>query len=367
MNITGTIKVMIVDDSVVVRGSLRRIIEQEKGLKIVATAMDGRAGLQQYKKYLPDIILMDIEMPIMNGIECLTEILKINQNACVIMCSSLTQKGAKLTFQALELGAFDYLTKPSTTSIDRGEDFKNKLIKLLHGIKKESKIPFVSKNNIAEKTNNFKLEKFNLKEFPNDFCGSSPQVLAIGSSTGGPKALIEIISNISQTIDIPVFITQHMPVGFTKILAESLAKHSKLPIEEGKNDMLVKRGHVYIAPGGKHMEIEKRKTGIHIILTDTAPVNYCKPSVNVMMKSILATYEMGIIATILTGMGEDGLEACNEIVSTSNKNILIAQDETTSVVWGMPGAVARAGLCHGVIPMSNIAPIINKLVKGQRL
>ncbi len=361
---------MVVDDSVVVRGSLRQIIEQESDLEIVATAMDGKAALQQYKNYRPDVVLMDIEMPIMNGIECLTEILKINKNACVIMCSSLTQAGAKLTFQALELGAFDYLTKPSTTSIDRGDNFKNKLIKLLRGIKKESKLSFLPDDNAQDKSENykkFKLEEFKLKEFPDSFCGSAPQVLAIGSSTGGPKALIEVISNISQTIDIPIFITQHMPPRFTKILAESLAQHSKMHVEEAQNDMLVKRGHVYVAPGGQHMEVEKRKAGIHTILTDTPPVNYCKPSVDVMMRSLLATYQSGILAVILTGMGDDGLKACGEIVDASNKNILIAQDETTSVVWGMPGAVARADLCHGVIPMSNIAPAINKLLKGQRL
>jgi len=376
-------KLMLVDDSVVVRGLLRQIIEKEENLEIVATAMDGRNALRQYQNHRPDIVLMDIEMPIMNGIESLTEILKIDPHACIIMCSSLTQKGATLTVQALELGAYDYLTKPTTTSIDRGDDFKNKLIKLLNSIQrgtnKYNPTPSSSTGTgTATTTNtatleakkpyqNFELEKFSLRSFPNSFSGSSPQAIVIGSSTGGPKALTEVITNLSPNRNVPIFITQHMPEGFTKLLAESLSRHSGYEVQEAAPDMLVKKGGIYLAKGGAHMVIERRKAGIYITLDNGPAVNHCKPAVDVMMDSVLKTYETGIIALIMTGMGEDGLKSCERIASKSDKNIIIGQDQTTSVVWSMPGAIIRAGICHGVIPMSNIAAALNKLMNGQRL
>lgn len=369
-------KLMLVDDSVVVRGLLRQIIEKEENLEIVATAMDGRNALRQYENHRPDIVLMDIEMPIMNGIESLTEILKIDPHACIIMCSSLTQKGAALTVQALELGAYDYLTKPTTTSIDRGDDFKNKLIKLLNSIQRGTNkynptsaptIKTTTALEVKKSYQNFELEKFSLRAFPSTFSGATPQAIVIGASTGGPKALTEVIVNLSANRPIPIFITQHMPEGFTKLLAESLGRHSGYEILEAAPEMLVKKNGIYLAKGGKHMVVERRKAGIYITLDDGVSVNHCKPAVDVMMDSVLKTYETGIIALIMTGMGEDGLKACKRIADKSDKNIIIGQDQTTSVVWSMPGAIIRAGLCHAVIPMSNIASALNKLMNGQRL
>ena len=193
-----------------------------------------------------------------------------------------------------------------------------------------------------------------------------PQVLVIGSSTGGPKALSTVLNNISKTDLPPVFITQHMPAGFTKMLAESLARETGLNVVEAQEDMLVKSGQIYIAPGGKHLKIEKRTSGIFTTLDDGPQVNFCKPAVDVMMDSILKVYETGILSVILTGMGHDGLEGCQKIMDASQKNLLLAQDEATSVVWGMPAAVAKAGICNAVIPLNDIAPIINALLKGQK-
>lgn len=352
-------KILIVDDSVVVRGLLRKIIEAENDMEVIATAINGREGVLQYKNNNPDVVLMDIEMPEMNGIEALEKILEFEPSARVIMCSSLTQKGAAMTLTALNQGAFDCLAKPTTTSIDRGDDFKNDLLTLLRQTKNSPK-PI-----IQTKKENIKLEQYILRPFPDRLQGSMMQVLAIGSSTGGPAVLTEVLKNLPK-LDIPIFITQHMPVGFTKILAESLNKNTHHNVIEAEDGMIVKKGYVYIAPGGRHMMVSKKTTGNTIILDDGPKVSFCKPSVNVMLESILATYKTNILTAILTGMGDDGAVASRALVEAHEKNILIAQDQTTSTVWGMPAAVVKEGLAHGVFPMSNIAPALTKLMNGQR-
>ena len=351
-------KILIVDDSVVVRGLLRQLIDAENDMEVIATAINGREGVLQFKNTQPDIVLMDIEMPEMNGIEALNEILTLDRKARVIMCSSLTQKGAGMTFKALEQGAFDCLAKPSTTSIDRGESFKTDLMRLLRHSKDSALIKIPTAQKIE------KIE-YKLREFSPHFPGSLARALAIGSSTGGPTVLTEILSNLP-VLDVPIFITQHMPQGFTKILAETLTRNTNQTVLEAQDGMRVKTGEVYIAQGGMHMVVKKTTTGHVLQLDDSPPVSFCKPSVNVMLESILSCYETNIITAILTGMGDDGAQACENLIKRSDKNIVITQDKTTSTVWGMPAAVAEKGFAHGVFPMSNIAPALNRLAKGQR-
>jgi two-component system chemotaxis response regulator CheB len=351
-------KILIVDDSVVVRGLLRKIIEAEDDMEVIATAINGLDGVSQYKNTNPDIVLMDIEMPEMNGIEALNAILSINNKARVIMCSSLTQKGAKMTFKALEQGAFDCLSKPTTTSIDRGDNFKNDLMRLL---RQSKEIPAI----ITTPIKKIERETYELRPFSPQFYGSPAQVLAIGSSTGGPAVLTEVFRQLP-VLDIPVFITQHMPEGFTKILADTLSRNTNHTILEAEDDMPVKPGEVYIARGGQHLTIQKVTTGAIIKLSNGPAVCFCKPSINVMLESILQYYKTNIITAILTGMGDDGASSCQKLLDSSEKNIVIAQDKTTSTVWGMPAAIAEKGMAHGVFPMSNIAPALNRLIKGQK-
>ena len=358
MTQNSKLKILIVDDSVVVRGLLRQLIDAEDDMEVIATAINGREGVLQYKNTQPDIVLMDIEMPEMNGIEALNQILIMNNKARVIMCSSLTQKGAAMTLKALGQGAFDCLSKPTTTSIDRGEDFKNDLIRLLRLSKETPVLHAVSPVQSDHET-------YVLRPYPDNFQGSLARVLAIGSSTGGPAVLTEIFRQLP-VLDIPIFITQHMPKGFTKLLAETLSRNTVHKVVEAQDHMMVKRGKVYIAPGGQHMRVKKTTIGVEINLDNGPPVRFCKPSVDVMLESIMECYDHNIITAILTGMGDDGFASCQKLIDPNKKNILIAQDKTTSTVWGMPAALVNAGIAHGVFPMSNIAPALDKLIKGQR-
>ena len=365
------LNVMLVDDSAIVRGLLRRIIQQDDKLNIIGTASDGKIAVDKYKNLKPDVVLMDIEMPEMDGIEALTEILQIDPQAKVIMCSSLTQKGASMTVKALRIGAVDCLAKPTSNSIDRSQDFEDQLLLRLKAFaKKKRGTETVSSNPASSSpvaTSKRQEGGLSIREFPNSLAVSKPQVIAIGSSTGGPKALSTVLSQLNKSIDIPpIVITQHIPEGFTKVLAETIEKDSGLTTLEGADDILLKPKHIYISPGGKHMMVERRTSGIFLKLSDEDPVNFCKPSVDMMMDSVLEVYQTNILSIILTGMGQDGQHSCTRIVDANQKNLLIAQDEETSTVWGMPGAVAKAGACHAILPLEEIAEAINKLLTGQR-
>lgn len=360
------VQVLLVDDSAIVRGMLRNIIEQDKDLAVISTAGNGKIGVEQYKKLHPHVVVMDIEMPEMDGLTALREILAFDPEARVIMCSSLTQSGAAATIKALGIGAADCMAKPTSTSIDRSQSFEEGL---LHKIKALGQAKAMANPAQTHATAPVKrpATSYTLRDYPASLAVFQPQVLAIGSSTGGPKALTTVLSALNTALPLPpILITQHMPAGFTKMLAESLEKASGLPAHEAEQDMLVKPKTIYVAPGGKHMVVEKRTSGIFIALNDGPPVNFCKPAVDVMMDSILRTYQTGILSVILTGMGSDGAEACRRVVEASPKNILLGQDEATSVVWGMPAAVAKAGICHGILPLEGIAPALNKLMIGQR-
>ncbi len=365
---SNKIRVLLVDDSVVVRGMLRQIINKYEEVEIVGAAPNGRAGVDHYKRLQPDVVIMDIEMPEMNGIEALAEILKIDDKAKVIMCSSLTQSGAAMTVKALETGAYDCLAKPTSDKIEQGQGFEDQLLLKLRSIKKIDYSKLNSKpSEDIKKIHVRRTSDFTLRPFPTLFGAGSPRALVIGCSTGGPRALTDVMPKINKNIDLPIFITQHMPKGFTRILAENIEKTSGFTTYEAEDGMLVKSNHVYVAPGGKHMTVEKQSAGMFIVITDTPPVNHCKPAVDVMVDSILKAYQTGIISVILTGMGEDGLASCRKTVEANEKNILIAQDEKTSVVWGMPGAVASSNICHAVLPLDDIGDAINTLARGGRV
>lgn len=358
------IRVMLVDDSVTVRGLLRRIIEKDPAFEIVASAGDGLDGLEKYKQHKPDIMLMDVEMPQMDGLTALKEILAFDPSARVIMCSSLTQKGAETTFQALEIGALDCLAKPSSDKIDRGQSFEEEVVHKLKSLSRAKPLAAAS-NPIQPPAKPDDTEApISLQPFPENLPNRFPLAIAIGSSTGGPNALIEVLSAVNKNLMLPIFITQHIPANFSAHMAMNIEKRTGLPSHEGVEGMVIQPGHVYVAPGGKHMGISKDSPK-KIILLDTPPVNFCKPAIDVMFNEMQQVYGGNLLVVLLTGMGSDGKEGCKNMAQAAKNNIFIAQDKATSVVWGIPGAVVKEGLCHAVLPLAEIGPAINKLVKRQ--
>lgn len=357
------ISVMLVDDSAVVRGILSKILESDPSIKIIESAQNGEAAVHALQRGIkPDIILLDIEMPKMDGITALPLLLKESPESKVIMCSTLTQKGADITMQAMKLGAVDCIGKPSSTSGLRQENyFRDHLIHLVKQIGPDVDDPAPDHKNTSVTAPIVKPnDPIQLYKDPGTYKGK-PAIIAIGSSTGGPQALFEVIKSFKD-FDIPIVITQHMPATFTRILADHITHQTGVPAHEGEDGMTVENGNVYVAPGGMHMIFEKKGLNLTIKLDDGPPENFCKPSVDTMYRSLMPIYGNKILATILTGMGHDGLAEGKNLVQNGVR--LIAQDKATSVVWGMPGAVASAGICSDVLPLKEIGPAIRKAVKG---
>lgn len=354
---------MLVDDSLVIRGIISRILSTDSRIKIVHSAGNGQSAIEGARKYKPHIIILDIEMPVMDGITALPKILEASPQSKVIMCSTLTEKGAEITLRAMRLGAVDCIAKPTTTTGIREESsFRNTLLQLVTGL--GPKVPLAETSapgqTGASSPAASTAKSFTLHHAPGDYTGV-PSVVAVGSSTGGPKALFEVIKNF-EGFHVPIVVTQHMPATFTKILAQHIQQQTGLASHEAEEGMTLEAGHVYIAQGGKHMLFEKTESGVKIKLDDGPAENFCKPAVDPMFRSLLEIYGNKILAVILTGMGHDGRDGGKMLVEKGAR--LIAQDEKTSVVWGMPGAVAEAGLCTSVLPLQEIGPWVRKAVKG---
>ena len=342
------LKVLIVDDSAVARRLLSDTISADPTLKVVGTAVDGQSALRQLEQLKPDIITLDVEMPGLSGIDTVKEIRKLSARIPIIMFSSLTELGSVATLEALTAGASDYVTKPtgaanlaeSKERITRDLVSKIKVLCKLPGSSSTTKtIPLLKSQLNRGATGRIKEQEF--------------QIIAIGCSTGGPTALAEIIPMLPGNFPIPVVITQHMPPVFTKSLANRLAQLSKLSVCEAADGMQIKPGNVYIAPGDLHLEVRKSDRGV-ILYTHKGPLeNSCRPAVDVMFRSLPEIYGGRILGVILTGMGQDGLLGARRIVDAGGT--IVAQDEPTSVVWGMPGAVVNDGLTDCILPLKSIA------------
>ncbi len=350
-----TINIMIVDDSVVVRGLLRNIIEKNSDMSIISTAVDGEEAVKDYMKYRPHIVLLDVEMPNMNGIATLQKIRFFDAKAKIIMCSSLTQKGAETTYKALELGAMDFLAKPSSGTIDRSISFADELVMKIRGLTgTDTNSPLLAASVKPD-------EVITLRDMPLELPKNFPSAIVVGASTGGPRALIDFFKGLDKNILLPIFVTQHIPQGFSESLADNIHQQTGYPVQEAKQNMLVEPGHIYIAPGQRHMGVQ-RGVPKRIQLIDAPPVNYCRPSIDVMLESLGKSYHDNMILVMLTGMGADGKNGCAELINRGN-NILLAQDRESSIVWGIPGAVAKAGLCHMIAPPAELAEKANRLIK----
>lgn len=351
---------MLVDDSAVIRGGLTSLLENDPELKIVSSLSNGEFAVNTVGEKKPDIVILDIEMPVMDGLTALPKILEKSPSSKVIMFSTLTERGAEVSLKALSLGAVECVVKPGPGEAKIGSEFQKSLIdiikNLVYGTRRPrpatSERPATAAAPQPVKT----APSFTLRNNPMDYKGK-PSVIAIGSSTGGPQALFTVLKNLSG-LSMPIVITQHMPATFTKILAQHITQQTGLPCSEGASGMKLEAGKAYLAPGGFHMLFETDEEGTKIKIDDGAPENFCKPAVDPMLRSLIGIYGRKILCVILTGMGNDGQKGAQMLVDEGGR--VIAQNQETSVVWGMPGAVSMAGVCSAVLPLNDIGPWVRK-------
>jgi two-component system chemotaxis response regulator CheB len=358
----AAIRVLIVDDSAVIRGALGRIIDAEADMTVATTAPNGRVALDALKHTPVDIVLLDVEMPEMDGITALPRILSGYPNTRVIMASSLTQSGAEVTLQALALGAADYITKPaarsgSSTLAAMQAEIVNKVRAIGRAVQRRDPRSQASGGSAASAPAADSTGYTPPAALLASKQGSaSPRVVAIASSTGGPNALADVLSSLPKDFPLPILITQHMPAVFTALLAQRLERDTGRACREAVDGEPVLAHHTYVAPGGYHMIVRTEEAKPYIQLTLAEPENYCRPSADPMFRSIASVYGASTLAVVLTGMGEDGMRGARAIHERGGR--ILAQDEASSVVWGMPGAVVHAGLASAVLPLANIADAI---------
>ena len=370
------LRVMVVDDSAVIRGLISRWIESESDMSVVASLRTGREAVDHVERVDPDVAVLDIEMPDLDGISALPLMLAKKRDLVVIMASTLTRRNAEISFKALSLGAADYIPKPeSAREIAAAETFRRDLIQKIRqlgarrrGIKAAPHSPpLVPATGVVARPLPVTAHPATPAQVVvrRPLSATPPRVLTIGSSTGGPQALMALVAEIGPVIDrFPVLITQHMPPTFTTILAEHLARASKHPAHEAIDGEVVKAGQIYVAPGGKHMRVARHGADIVIALDDGPQINFCKPAVDPLFQSAVGVWQSGVMAVVLTGMGADGMRGGKDIVAAGGN--VIAQDEATSVVWGMPGAAAHAGICAAVLPLGQIGPKLVRVFSGDR-
>jgi two-component system chemotaxis response regulator CheB len=373
----GPLRVMIVDDSVVIRGMISRWIGAEHDMEVAASLRTGLEAVNQLERINPDVAVLDIEMPDLDGISALPQLLAKKRDLVIIMASTLTRRNAEISFKALSLGAADYIPKPeSTREVSAADTFHHDLIQKIRylGARVRRKTAIASPPlapaapaPLAREPARTPLQApaAPAPSILRPFSTQAPKVLLIGSSTGGPQALMALVTELGTVIDrFPVLITQHMPPTFTTILAEHLARSSRRPAAEAVHGEPVKPGRIYLAPGGKHMRVVRNGADAAIALDDGPAVNFCKPAVDPLFTSAIDIWHGGILAVILTGMGSDGMRGGKDIVAGGGS--VIAQDEASSVVWGMPGAAATAGICSAILPLNQIGSKVNRLFAGDR-
>ena len=369
------LKVLIVDDSRIFRSMIEKILNEQKRIKVVGSVRNGVMAIEFIKSNSVDLVTLDQEMPDMDGLETLKEIQKINaaknssEKIGVIIVSAHTSKGAEITIKALEEGAFDFITKPETSNVKKNIDvLQRQLIVKLCDFATKRFHPKKGSNAFGRKPPLPKEPQTStsVKTLQDRNVGSANiKAVVIGVSTGGPKALLEMMPQLSEKINLPILIVQHMPPTFTLSLAKSLDAKCRHTAIEGGNNELIKNDHLYIAPGGKHMELKKdADKNVLTILTNTPPENGCRPSVDVLFRSAANVYRGNVIAIVLTGMGSDGTKG---LIPLKQAGVhAVAQDEETSVVWGMPGSVVNAGLADKVLPLNEIPDHVSSIVHNKR-
>jgi two-component system chemotaxis response regulator CheB len=349
------IRILVVDDSVVIRRLLSDTLSGDHALEVVGTASDGRIALAKIPHLKPDLITLDVEMPVMNGLETLAAVRKLYPRLPVIMFSTLTERGATATLDALSLGASDYATKPSNTGSRAAaiEGIRADLItkiKALCGILVPLRLLPLPGCPPAVKVrvrNNPRIE-----------------IVAIGTSTGGPNALAEVLPRIPNDFPVPIVVVQHMPPIFTRLLAERLASQSAIPVEEGRAGVALSPGHAWIAPGNFHMKVVRAGVNWRLDLNQDPQENSCRPAVDVLFRSVVGACGANVLGVVMTGMGSDGVLGAQAIRDAGGD--VIIQDEASSVVWGMPGLVHASGLDDAAYPLHHLAPEITRRVLQSR-
>lgn len=351
----STARVLVVDDSAVVRGLLVKAIEGDPAIELAGTAMHGEAALSVLARTPVDIVLLDVEMPVMDGLAALQEIQRRYPTIRVIMVSGHTQDGADTTVKALAMGAAGCVAKPAGKNpAESVEMIGRELRPLMHAL-----IPSLVRQHAAPATVRSSPQPQKSAAPVNRLVGQSalpPKVIVIGSSTGGPQALRAVLTKIPASLPIPILIVQHMPPMFTPMLARHLESDTGRTTFEAQDGMLLENDKTYVAPGDYHLVISGAGERRILRLNQEPPECFCRPSVNPLFRSAANLFNNRVAAIMLTGMGEDGLLGTREVVA--NGGWVLAQDEASSVVWGMPGAIARAGLTDEILPLDQIAPTL---------
>ena len=368
-NATGPYRVMVVDDSAVVRGLISRMLEGDPDIKVVASVGNGQLAVNALDKNDIELVILDIEMPVMDGLTALPKLIQKDKNIKVIMASTLTLRNAEISMKALELGACDYVPKPTSSREMTGgqSNFQRELVqkvKTFGRIRRGGSSASVARPGLSPRSAmQPKAKTVEIRPGPVTLRQPGiikPELLAVGSSTGGPQALFAFFKALKGRVDVPVVVTQHMPATFTTILAEHITRMSGWTAQEASEGMALEKGKIIVAPGDYHMEVVDKGGQKVVALNQNPPENFCRPAVDPMLRSVANLYGARALVTILTGMGADGLEGSKVIVEKGGT--VIAQDEQSSVVWGMPGAVATAGICSMVKPVNELADYVVRLM-----
>ncbi|MDR3497108.1 MAG: chemotaxis response regulator protein-glutamate methylesterase [Ancalomicrobiaceae bacterium] len=407
--VTDPVRVMVVDDSVVVRGLIGRWIDEDPALAVVASHRNGKLAVDDIARSEPDVVVLDVEMPEMDGMTALPLLLKQKPNLVIVMASTLTRRNAEISMKCLALGAADYVPKPESNSrVTTSDEFRHEVVEKVRVLGQRAKARAARAAGHAAPAVSPPQDFRALRSLPpqhapiakvvrtpfatppaagrvwttspapvvggrmgpagislRPYANVPPRILVIGSSTGGPQALTKLFGDIGPAIgNLPVLVTQHMPAAFTAILAEHISKAAGRRAAEGVHGEPLMPGRIYVAPGGKHMVIARDAGDIVVQLNDLPPVNFCKPAVDPLFQSVVPLYGSAILGAVLTGMGHDGA-AGSKLIADAGGSV-IAQDEESSVVWGMPGAVAQAGAAAEILPLDQIGPKIIRILGGGR-
>ncbi|WP_240757000.1 chemotaxis-specific protein-glutamate methyltransferase CheB [Roseicella aquatilis] len=352
---TAPVRVMLCDDSATVRSALARLLEADPAIRVVARAANGQeavtmlAGLPAAQR--PQVVLLDLEMPVMDGMTALPLLLRQSPRPAVIVASALTQRGAATAMAALRAGAADYIPKPGAAG--GGLNDPAFRAEILAKVKGWARMGATAIGPAAASPRPAMAAVPRPVRPPPQLPMRGLRAIGIGCSTGGPQALATLVQGLTRPLPVPVLVVQHMPAGFTAMLADHLDRLGRLPCAEARDGEALRPGRLYLAPGNRHLLVEAAGTGMVARLSDAPPENFCRPAVDPMLRSLAACCGGHVLAVILTGMGQDGMLGCRAVAQAGGT--VLAQDEASSVVWGMPGAVAKAGLAQALLPPAALA------------
>lgn len=349
----GRIRVLVCDDSLVVRGAVLRILRRDPAIELVGQARNGEEAIAIVRQHLADdpveVVVLDIEMPVMDGLAALPRLLQLDHRLKIVMASTLTRRGAAITLQALHLGASDYVPKPDATAVSNSEQFAVDLLAKVRGLatlRRRSTEPATARP--------APMAPMRVRS------ARGHKLVAIGSSTGGPQALFSFFRAMGPRLRVPIVLTQHMPASFIPLLAEHITNLGALACTVAADGEALRRDHVHIAPGDRHLLVRGDGPALRAQLLDGPAENFCRPAVDPMLRSAAEACGGAVLVVMLTGMGKDGLVGTRAVVQAGGE--ALAQDEASSVVWGMPGAIAQAGLCREILPVPELARTVLEVI-----